>query len=61
MSICLNKLRKSENWVRFSIILFVLIHIGSTHSYAQKLGKDKFDKKSLVGKQKDESYIVNYF
>jgi hypothetical protein len=26
--------------------------------YAQKSAKDNFEKKSLVGKQKDESYVV---
>ncbi|MBA4139635.1 MAG: bifunctional YncE family protein/alkaline phosphatase family protein [Segetibacter sp.] len=41
-----------------SIVLFAFIHLSSVHLYAQKSAKDNFEKKSLVGKQKDESYVV---
>ncbi len=58
MMICLNRLRKCSKWYRLPIVLFVFIYFGPTYLYAQKQKEDKFDKKSLVGKQKDESYIV---
>ncbi len=58
MKICLNSLSKYCNLYRLSIVLFALIQICSTHLYAQISGKDKFEKKSLVGKQKNETYIV---
>ncbi len=56
--ICLNRLRKCSKWYRLPIVLFVFIYFGPTYLYAQKQKEYKFDKKSLVGKQKDESYIV---
>ncbi|MGI8584308.1 MAG: beta-propeller fold lactonase family protein, partial [Chitinophagaceae bacterium] len=53
------RLGKSNNLYPLSIILFACIPFGSTQLYAQKKAKDKFEKKSLVGKQEDESYIVS--
>jgi len=58
MMICLNRLRKCSNWYRLPIVLFAIIYFSPTYLYAQKQKEDKFEKKSLVGKQKDESYIV---
>ncbi len=58
MIFCLNRLRKCNNLYPLSILLFACIHFGSTNLYAQKKVKDKFEKKSLVGKQKDKTYIV---
>lgn len=58
MVIGLNILRMSANWFPLPIFLFASIHISSSTSYAQKPKKDKFEKTSLVGKQKDETYIV---
>lgn len=61
MHICFIKLRKLINWYGLVIVSFAFIQINSTNLYAQEIikpSKDKFDKKSLVGKQKDDSYIV---
>lgn len=49
---------RGNNFYCLSIVLFAFIHMGSIQLCAQKPVKDKFEKKSLVGKQKDESYIV---
>lgn len=51
-------LARGNNCYCLSIALFTFILLGSTQLWAQKLLKDKFEKKSLVGKQKDDSYIV---
>ena len=40
------------------MVLFAFIYTCSTHVHAQKPGKDKFGKRALVGKQKDDTYIV---
>ncbi len=61
MKCCLCKIRKSNKPYYLLIVLFAFLHLHSSHVYAQKLVKDKFEKKSLVGKQKDESYIVPTF
>jgi len=49
---------RSNSCYCLSIALFAFIQLGSTQLCAQKPLKDKFEKKSLVGKQKDDSYIV---
>lgn len=46
------------NWCQLLIALTVSLCVCSAQLRAQKPLRDKFDKKSLVGKQKNESHIV---
>ncbi|MEJ7829417.1 MAG: hypothetical protein WKF91_14500, partial [Segetibacter sp.] len=54
----MNRLKKCSKWYYLLFVLFALAKISLTPLHAQKSAKDKFEQKSLVGKQKDESYIV---
>ncbi len=47
-----------KNHYGFLLILITFFSLCSINSYSQKKLKDKFEKKSQVGKQKNESYIV---
>ncbi len=58
MSTSFNKSNYNSICTHLALILFACIQISSTQLLAQKPAKDKFDKKSLVGKLSDESYIV---
>ncbi len=58
MVICLNKVKNCGSWYRLSLVLVAIIYFAPTYLHAQKQKEDKFEKKSFVGKQKDESYIV---
>ncbi len=61
MKTCAGKQGKDNRCYLFSIAALMILCICTTPLFAQKTGKDKFDKKSLVGKQKDDSYVVPTF
>jgi YVTN family beta-propeller protein len=42
----------------YSFFLFAFLHSSANYLYAQKPAKDKFEKKSLVGIQNNETYII---
>jgi len=52
------QLRNRTTWYSLTIVALVTVHIFTTQLFAQRSAKDKFNKKSFVGKQNDGSYIV---